>query len=365
MQTEEEIIYNGVVEDTRPLEEKAKDFNAKDLLVGEGKATFTPVSSFNDIPLYQRRNQDGSGSCVAQSLAKLLEILFKKNGYGDFKFSATPIYQKRSNKPESGMIGQNALDIVQKFFTTLESRVVSENMNDSMMDSLPVDLQELAVFTKEFLGDRKVSFTYFTDYTPTFEEMTQYIEKYGGAIFFVRTDYKNWCKDEPTFSPDDSRNIGHSTCGHFNISIEGKEAFITDESWGKYSTSEMGDRGQRIITKEFFDNRAFFIGVLVLNKYEDKEVSVDYSKYVNLPKMKKGYTGQFAVQLQNMLEEYGSFPSNIPKYPRYGSQTAKALLQWQLDNLTNIDRETLISWGGNYFGNATIDKIKELANLQS
>lgn len=361
--TNEEIIYNGVVEDTRPIEERAKDFNAKDLLVGSGKATFTPISSFDDIPLYQRRNQDGSGSCVAQSLAKLLEVLFKKNGFGEFKFSATPIYQKRSNKPESGMIGQNALDIVQKFFTALESMVVSENMNDSAMDSLPVDLQELAVFTKNFLGDRKVSFTYFTDYTPTFEEMTQYIEKYGGAIFFVRTDYQNWCKDEPTYSPDDKINIGHSTCGHFNAVYQDKEVFITDESWGQFSSSEMGVRGQRVITKEFFDNRAFFIGVLVLNKYEEKKV--DYSKYVNLPKMNKGYEGQFAVQLQNMLEEYGSFPSNIPKYPRFGSQTAKALLQWQLENLTNIDRETLMSWGGNYFGNATIKKIKELANNNS
>ena len=77
-------------------------------------------------------------NCVAQSLAKLIEIILLKKRGIHFKFSATPIYQKRSNKPEAGMIGQNAMDIVVKFFTCLEDMVKSENMNDSMMDSLPV-----------------------------------------------------------------------------------------------------------------------------------------------------------------------------------------------------------------------------------
>lgn len=65
--------------------------------------------------------------------------------------------------------------------------------------------------------------------------------------------------------------------------------------------------------------------------------------------------------LQQMLLEYGSFPSNIGKDNNFGNQTRKALLKWQLENLSTS--KTLLNlWGGRYFGSASIKRIKELSN---
>lgn len=351
--------YNGIALDTRSNEEIRKDWNAKDLVKGYIKEPlFRAINSIASIPLYFRRDQDGSGSCVAQSLAKLIEvILFKKRGI-KFKFSATPIYQKRSNKPESGMIGQNAMDIVIKFFTCLEDMVKSENMNDTMMDAMPVDVQELAKFTAKFFKENNVSFSYFVDNSPTFYELAQYIENEGGAIAFISSDYTNWCKDRPTTSPDNKRNIGHSTCYHELINLNGEDLIVLDESWGKYSTSEMGDRGQRLMDKATFEDTAFFVGVLVLHDY--KPSVLDYSKYINLPIMQYKDNRPEVQDLQQMLLEYGSFPSNIGKDNNFGNQTRKALLKWQLENLSTS--KTLLNlWAGKYFGSASKKRIKELS----
>lgn len=351
--------YKGIALDTRSNKEIKKDWNAKDLVSGYIKEpVFKTINNINEIPLYFRRDQDGSGSCVAQSLAKLIEvILLKKRGI-HFKFSATPIYQKRSNKPEAGMIGQNAMDIVVKFFTCLEEMVKSENMNDSMMDSLPVDVNQLLSFTATFFKENNISFSYFVDNSPTFNEMAQYIENEGGAIAFISSDYQNWCKDRPT-NIDNKRTIGHSTCYHELINMNGEDLIVLDESWGKYSTSEMGDRGQRLMDKATFEGTAFFVGVLVLHEY--KENKVDYSKYINLPVMQYKDNKPQVQDLQQMLLEYGSFPSNIGKDNNFGNQTKKALLKWQLENLSTS--KTLLNlWGGRYFGSASIKKIKELSN---
>lgn len=351
--------YNGIAEDTRTEEEKAKDYNAKDLLAGVSPFMFPTIDRIEDFAFYRKLNQKSTNACVAYSLAKLLEVIFKKKGYGDFHFSPAPIYWHRNNKPAGGMNGWNALDIVQKFFTCLESFIGSDFANDQAIDSLSLDLQELAKQTKEFLGSRKVRFTYLTDYSPNFRETAEYIKDYGGVISFVRTDYQNWNKDIPTLDVNDKRNIGHSTCYHQYLNYLGKDYLLMDDSWGEFSSSEMGQRGQRLISEEFYNARMFFVGVLVMNEYGSKNVS--YCQYLNIPAISKGYQGDYAILLQKMLRDYGTFPNNIPFYPNFGSQTAKALLQWQLDNL-DIDKQTLIEWGGNYFGQSSIDKIKELTN---
>lgn len=351
--------YNGIAEDIRSEEEKAKDYKAKDLLAGATPLTFPIINRIKDFPFYEKLDQKMTNACVAFSIAKLLKVIFKKKGYGDFDFSPAPIYWHRSNKPEAGMNGWNALDITQKFFTCLIDYIGNDFANDQAIDSLSLDLQELARQAKEFLGTRKVRFTYLTDYSPNFRETAQYIKDYGGVISFVRTDYQNWNKDIPTLDENDKKNIGHSTCYHEYVNYLGKDYLLMDDSWGSFSSSEMGERGQRLIGEEFYNARMFFVGVLVLEEYGSKNVS--YCQYTSIPAISKGYQGDYAIMLQKMLRDYGTFPNNVPLYPNFGSQTAKALLQWQLDNL-DIDKQTLIEWGGNYFGQSSIDKIKELAN---
>ena len=66
------MFSTGVIADPRTLEEKEKDYQAKEV------ASFAPVDWKEEPPVQWRkfpvRNQDGSLTCVAQTGAKLLGI---------------------------------------------------------------------------------------------------------------------------------------------------------------------------------------------------------------------------------------------------------------------------------------------------
>ena len=79
-------------------------------------------------------------NCVAQTVAKLLGILyFLKNSSEPYvHFSAAHIFQRRQNKPASGMWGVDAFNIARKG-VTLEVLAPSQNFNDAQMDGLAIE----------------------------------------------------------------------------------------------------------------------------------------------------------------------------------------------------------------------------------
>jgi hypothetical protein len=66
-----EEMFTGCLEDTRSEEAKAKDWH-KDLAMA-GPVNWVE-KSFEDIAKFPIRNQDGSYSCVAQTLALIMGI---------------------------------------------------------------------------------------------------------------------------------------------------------------------------------------------------------------------------------------------------------------------------------------------------
>jgi hypothetical protein len=133
---EEVPFQSGALIDERPFEEKEKDYLFKEMV-----ASINPVNwvekSFAEWRVFPIFNQDGSGSCVAQTLAKLLGILYWLKNQCYVHFSATHIYQRRANKPSVGMAGVNAFDIAAKG-VTLEELVPSQAMNDYQMDDIEI-----------------------------------------------------------------------------------------------------------------------------------------------------------------------------------------------------------------------------------
>ena len=125
--------FTGCLPDTRTNEEKAKDWH-KDLAMS-GVVNWVE-KDFGDIKTFPLKNQDGSGSCVAQTLSLMLGIenYLEEGKY--IEFSAGDIYTKRSNKDSMGMIGVEALEIARKNGCTLESLIPSNEQSESQINDI-------------------------------------------------------------------------------------------------------------------------------------------------------------------------------------------------------------------------------------
>ena len=130
-------LLSGANLDTRTPEEKAKDYQFHELVSVPAPVNWVekPKEQWRKFPIF---NQDGSGSCVAQTMTKLMGIMYwlKNNVY--VHFSATHLYQRRSNKPLAGMNGVDAFVIAQQG-VTLEQLVPSQNLDDATMDSTDIE----------------------------------------------------------------------------------------------------------------------------------------------------------------------------------------------------------------------------------
>src|SRR3989304_8108264 len=104
----------GALVDDRSASAKALDYTLEETVSAP-----EPVTWIEKVPTqwkrYNIRNQTTSSSCVAQTVAKMLEIIYKQKPGESVVFSATPVYRQRSNYPGEGMIGINALDIAKKY----------------------------------------------------------------------------------------------------------------------------------------------------------------------------------------------------------------------------------------------------------
>src|SRR6185503_11714235 len=92
-------------------------------------------TSWRKFPIF---NQNGSGSCVAQTMAKILGVMYYLKNGTYVHFSATHIYQRRINKPEGGMSGVDAFNIARNG-ATLEVLTPSQDMTDTQMDNIKIE----------------------------------------------------------------------------------------------------------------------------------------------------------------------------------------------------------------------------------
>src|SRR3990167_25647 len=99
MENEEKNFQSGALIDERSEAEKAKDFKFEEIVTSIAPVVWTekPSLSWRKFPIF---NQNGSGSCVAQTMAKILGVMYYLKNQTYVHFSATHIYQRRSNKPQ-------------------------------------------------------------------------------------------------------------------------------------------------------------------------------------------------------------------------------------------------------------------------
>jgi hypothetical protein len=334
-----DTVYNtGALIDNRPQVEKDKDYKFEEIVASADPVTWIekPQSNWRKFPIF---NQNGSGSCVAQTLAKLLGVMYwlKNNVY--VHFSATHIYQRRSNKPSGGMIGVNALDIACEG-VTLEVLAPSQLMTDAEMDKTVIESYKQDVGKIFKIGN------YVLLPVRDIETVASIIQKTGKAVmvwFFGMVD--EWTEAPVIKYPNLSTgqaNLVHSVTAVDFTLYGGKKAIIIDDSWG----SSYGKAGQRVITEDWFKARNFF-AAYPINFAFDVGIDPNKPKYTFNQDLIFSTVVSYnnaCVQWQNVLKYEGIFPKNVESTGYFGAITKKGTEAFQakygLPVTGNLDQAT-------------------------
>lgn len=306
-------MYNGIAIDTRTDEAKTRDFYLDEVASGESVTwqEREPVA-------YTPRDQSNSGSCVAQTAAKMLEVWDFKNDNGLTVYSATPIFQARSNRPQSGMIGVDALNFSIKNGTYLEKDTPSQKMTDLQIDS------------REIKGEKQpVKPTNFGLLNRTFENIAENIKRNFAVMVWFRASELEWCKDIPS-GYSNSDEVRHSVTAIDYITYKGTKYIIVDDSWGKWNEKSgvpLKER-QRAITQEFFEKHCYYAAAFTQFVY-DGGIN---PKFVFTKTLKHGDSGEDVRKLQDYLKSVKLFPSNQKSSGYFGSITSRAVQRFQVSH---------------------------------
>lgn len=322
------LFLSGATVDMRPEEEKEKDYKFEEIVASVSPVTWVekPKNQWRSFPIF---NQNGSGSCVSQTMAKMMGILYwlKNNDY--VHFSATHIYQRRVNKPSSGMGGIDVFKIAQDG-ATLEELVPSQNLSDSVMD------ETVIANYKEEVGKIFKIGNYITLPIKDIETVASVIQTTQKPVMvWFYFEIPEWSKDVPVISNPNLNASAPETARHSVTAVDytlynGKKALIIEDSWGTYGSFN----GQRIITEDFYKERNFFAAYTMNFKFDEKpEVTpkvIEKPKYTFNINMQFGHRSNDVKQLQEVLKYEGLFPQNIESSGYYGAVTQKAVQKFQL-----------------------------------
>lgn len=340
-------IKSGALEDNRSALEVIRDYHFKEIVANVNPVNWIekPQSSWRKFPI---RNQDGSGSCVAQTMAKLLGIMYYEKNGEFVEFSAAHIYKRRSNQGSQGMIGVDAFNIVKNGGTTLEVLMPSMNFNETQINSVPEKKHHTQI-AKLYSLENYVQFMPRVD----FETIASTIQTTGkGIMVWFRFDIDEWT-DVPFLKQGSQLKAHHSVTAVDFTMYKGKKALIIEDSWGE----QYGLGGQRVITEDFFRARNTFAAYPINFKTEDKKIIILAEKFDKT--LKFGGRNKDIKRMQDILKIEKLFPTNIESTGYFGSITSKAVLAFQKKYHVDTDIE-LDALQGRIVGPKTISTLNEL-----
>ncbi len=289
--------YNGIIEDPRSPEAKAKDFQHSQLASSVVLNWVEKTQS--EWKSYKMRDQNGSSSCCGQSAAKAIEVFT-----GEVE-SAQPIYRSRSNFPAGGMYLQDVGEICRKIGTTTEALCPSQLQGESVMN------RPITVDTPI-----KASGYVFVDHK-NIDSIAEAIEMYGHCIMIFHGNRLEW-NDIPKYNPNLSIDIGHCICAVDYFLYKGKKVILIEDSWGKATT--MGNGGQRLITPEYL--KARFSGAIYLTPMVPPVITFKRT-------LRFGMSGEDVSQLQRILKSKGFFPQGQVTTLFFGKITRSGVIAFQ------------------------------------
>jgi len=314
---------NGARIDTRPEEKKLKDFRIEELVSAPEPVPWIekPQEQWRKFP---DQYQNGSGSCVAQTIKKLggINLSLKNKEY--VELSATDIYQSRSNRPGSGMIGVESFDLWRSKGLTLEALVPSRGMSDEEIDSYKIEPYKQEV-GKVFAIKNHVGLP-----VGDIETVASTIQKTkkGVMTWFYFTN-KEWSQFVPevideTLTVSSSKALRHSVAAVDYTIYKGEKALIIEDS------SPFGGLYRRVITESMFAKRNWFARYGTSFEFEAGTTTKPSHQFYNDLKFSTVFnTNPEVVILQDCLKWEGLFPSDRDSTGYYGAITAKAVYDFQ------------------------------------
>lgn len=305
----------GALLDNRPQEEKEKDFHLDELVTTLEPVNWVEKDTWRKFPIF---DQNGSGSCVAQTVAKMLGVMYWLINGEYVHFSATHVYQRRVNKPSGGMVGVDALGIA-KQGVTLESLVPSQEMTDAQMDGTVIEEY------KEKVGQIFKADAYVQLATKDIDAIASTIQKTGKPVMvWYWFKHNEWTKEPVVKYPDLTTAAGsrHSVTAVDFFMKDGVKYLVIDDSWG----TKYGEKGQRFISEDFHNTRNFFAAYFTKFNFETSE---NVPQYTFTIAMRYGDRNAEVVKLQDFLKAKGFFPTNVQSTGYFGSITKKAVQGFQ------------------------------------
>ena len=329
------MAYHGILEDNRPQALKNKDFDSKELDMGEIQYVTKSVAIKN-AEKYISRNQYSKFSCVPSSICNALW-----NTEGEV-LADEGLYQDRINKPQEGCLWYDQADkVIAKGVTTrtLLSEVQTENeANNIVLNEAQKD------DAKKY---KQLSYINITK--PTIEDLARWSNQGYAIPFSIWASSNEWRLEYPeikdiTLTREQS-NIRHAVCVIPNTGYihKGKKYIIITDSY------HLGNIHIRHLSEQFLAIRTHHGIVFTdLPKGAPRDVTTDYAFTLNLTVGDKGHE---VMLLQVVLRELGFFPDMTPT-GYFGGITRQAVKDFQ-------EKYNIRPTKG-YFGPITRKKLQSL-----
>ncbi len=313
-------FLSGTNVDTRSASDQQKDYKFQEIVVSAAPVNWVEKTEAQ-WRKFPDQEQDGSGSCVAQTIKKLacISLWLKEKVF--VIFSATHIYQRRSNKPTSGMIGVEAFNLWKDGGITLEQLAVSENMNDSQMDAEVIEPYKQSIGTNFKIGGH-VGID-----SGAFETVASVIQETGKGVmawfYFTGTEWS------PMFPVILEPNLDMNSAARHSVAVvdfclhNGKKYLIIEDS------AHFGGITRRLISEEFFKARNWLLRYPMNFSFNPEPEPSLKPKYTFTKTLNFGMTDPDVIALQNILKFEGLFATNIASTGYYGAISSKAVLAWQ------------------------------------
>lgn len=243
--------YNGIADDPRSEEKKAEDYAHEDLAMGEIVLNWVDENA-KIIKTYPIQNQDGSLSCVAQAVAKLLAIHEVREGREYKQLCPKIPYDFRANYPDGGMWLPNALSIACKIGACIEEMLPCDMKDEAFMNDKSLIREEMINDALNYRG-----LYYFEIKSRSIDEIAKVNEQGYGVLLGFRFDYNEWV-DVPFVDPNSKMSLGHGVAETDYYLHEQEKSCNIDDSWGP----GYGKGGRRTITETFLNARCFYAGYI-------------------------------------------------------------------------------------------------------
>ena len=371
---------NGAELDTRPEEAKQKDFSQVETVASVADVAWVEKKP-SEWRKFLKQDQDGSGSCVMQTIRKLASVLLHLKENVIVEFSAA-FYQNRSNRPDGGMIGVEAFEIWRKEGVPLEVFVESDHKNDAEMDAVVIDGYKKDV-AKVFRIANHVGLP-----NGDFDRLASTLQVTGKAImvwfYFTSSEWKAGLDKDDDFSIPEiktpsltiSAGSRHSIAALEPVLYKGKEYILCEDS------ALFGGVSRRLISREFFTKRNWFTRYPTTFQFQDQTQPAPTPEPTPVPNKPK-YTFTKALEfiplnaqgnisdiakhetqkvdvvaLQDILRYEGFFPANVSSTGYYGAVTAKAVYNYQVKHAV-AGMDELNSLAGKRVGTKTIASLNQ------